>query len=130
MIIDRHYTQNAPQGLLDFDKETNRLRIVTLTSIVQRVENWYADNLERLKSQWPTISIRSYESTDPVLGKVTIEAESDRVAAYVTFWNKGGVDAERMDLPEKRISVIDDRAVSPSEDIDLLLDSYFLQLAG
>lgn len=98
--------------------------------IVQRVENWYAENLGRLKSQWSTISIRCHESTDPVCGKVTIEAESDRIAAFVTFWNKGDVDAERMDLPEKRISIIDDRAVSPSEDIDLLLDSYFRQFAG
>src|SRR5215471_18430985 len=40
--------------------------------IVQRVENWYAENLNHLKSQWQTISIRSYESTDPVLGKVKI----------------------------------------------------------
>ena len=99
-------------------------------SIVQRIENWYAENLDHLKLQWRTISIRSYESTDPVRGKVTIEAESDRIAAFVTFWNKGDVDAERMDLSEKRISVIDDRAVSSSEDIGLLLDSYFRQLAG
>jgi hypothetical protein len=94
-------------------------------SIVQTVENWYAENLDRLKTQWPTISIRSYESTDPLRGKVTIEARSDRIAAYVTFWNKGDVDAERMDLPEKRISVIDDRPLSLSDDVGLLLDSYF-----
>lgn len=98
--------------------------------IVQRVENWYAENLDGLTSQWSTISIRSWETTDAVRGKVTIEAKSDRIAAYVTFWNKGDVDAERMDLPEKRISIIDDRAVSPSEDIELLLDSYFRQFAG
>ena len=96
--------------------------------IVQTVENWYAENLDRLKTQWHTISIRSYEPTDPVRGKVTIEAESNRIAAFVTFWNKGDVDAERMDLPEKRISVVDDRAISLSEDISLLLDSYFRQL--
>src|SRR5215469_9896519 len=82
--------------------------------IVQRVENWCAENLNHLKSQWRTISIRSYESSYAVRGKVTIEAGSDRIAAYVTFWNKGDVDAGRMDLPEKRISIIDDRAVSKS----------------
>jgi hypothetical protein len=36
----------------------------------------------------------------------------------------------RLDLPEKRESVIDDRMTTASEDIDLLLDSYFRQLAG
>ena len=95
---------------------------------VQTVENWYAENLDRLRAQWHTISIRFYEPTDPVRGKVTIRADSDRIAAFVTFWDKGDVDAERMDLPEKTISVIDDRAVSLSEDIGLLLDSYFRQL--
>ena len=96
--------------------------------IVQTVESWYAENLDRLKTEWPTIRIRCNEPTDPVRGKVTIEAESDRVAAFVKFWNKGDVDVERMDLPVKRITVIDDRSLSPSEDICLLLDSYFRQI--
>lgn len=97
-------------------------------TIVQAVETWYGENLDRLTTQWRTISIRSYESTDPVCGKVTIEAESGVMTAYVTFWNKGDVNPERLDLPEKRVSVIEDRVVSPSEDIGLLLDAYFRQL--
>src|SRR5215469_8886486 len=101
-----------------------------MRTIVQTVEQWYEANLDRLRPVWREVSIRSYEPADPVQGKVTIEAESDRIAAYVTFWNKGDVDAERMDLPEKRISVIDDRHLLPSENVGLLLDSYFRQLAG
>src|SRR5436853_3627516 len=97
-------------------------------TIVQKVEKWYAENLDCLKTQWRTISIRSYESGNPVHGKITVEAESDIIAGSVSFWNKGDVDAERLDLPEKRISVIDDRTLSPAEDIGQLLDSYFRQL--
>lgn len=99
-------------------------------TIVQTVEQWYEANLDCLRAVWRELSIRSHEPADPVLGKVNIEAESDRVLASITFWNKGDVDAERMDLPEKRISIIDDRHLAPSEDVGLLLDSYFRQLAG
>jgi hypothetical protein len=97
-------------------------------TIVQAVERWYEANLDRLRPMWRDISIRSYKAADPVHGKVEIRAESDLIAASVTFWNKGDVDAERLDMPEKRISVIDDRRLSPSENVGLLLDSYFQQL--
>jgi hypothetical protein len=100
-----------------------------MNTIVERVEKWYGEHVDRLKSEWPTIRIQSLESADPIHGKVTIEAESASVAAMVTFWNKGEVTVLRLDLPAKKDSVVDDRAVSASEDIAVLLESYFRQLA-
>jgi len=98
-------------------------------TIVQTVERWYDANLDHLRPNWRDTSIRSYEPADPVHGKVEIRAESDRILASVTFWNKGDVCVLRLDLPEKRESVLDDRMTAASEDIVLLLDSYFRQLA-
>ena len=100
-----------------------------MSTIVQSVEKWYEANLGHLRTDWRVISIRSYEPADPVHGKVEIRVESDLIAAGVTFWNKGDLCAFRLDLPEKRDSIIDDRTISPSENIDRLLDSYFRQLA-
>jgi hypothetical protein len=36
----------------------------------------------------------------------------------------------RLDLPAKHDSVIDDRKLSPTEDVGHLLDSYFRELAS
>jgi hypothetical protein len=99
-------------------------------TIVEHVENWYGKHFDRLKTQWATISIRSHKSPDLAHGKVEIRAQSASVAASVTFWNKGDVTVLRLDLPAKLDSVIDDRKLSPSEDVGLLLDSYFRQLAS
>jgi hypothetical protein len=99
-------------------------------TIVQTVERWYEGNLERLRHNWREFSIRSNEAADPVHGQVEIRVESDSLAASLAFWNKGDVCVLRSDLPEKRDSVIDDRLTSPSESIDLLLDSYFERLAA
>jgi hypothetical protein len=48
----------------------------------------------------------------------------------ITFWNKGDVTVLRLDLPAKTDSVVDDRALAESEDVALLLDSYFQQIAA
>ena len=101
-----------------------------MPTIVEDVENWYRKHLDRLKTQWAATSIRSYKSPDPIHGKVEIRAESASVAASVTFWNSGDVTVLRLDLPAKRESAIDDRKLSPTEDVELLLDSYFRQLAA
>jgi hypothetical protein len=100
-----------------------------MNTIVETVETWYGRSVDRLKAEWPTISIRSLEAADPIRGKVTIEAESTSVAASVTFWNKGDVTVLRLDLPAKKDVVVDDRTLSASEDVAVLLDSYFRQLA-
>jgi hypothetical protein len=99
-------------------------------TIVEHVENWYEKHLDRLKTQWAATSIRSNNSPHSILGKVEIRAESESVAASVTFWNSGNVTVLRLDLPAKRDSVIDDRKLSPVEDVEFLLDSYFRQLAS
>ena len=101
-----------------------------MPTIVEHVEDWYGKHLDRLKTQWAATSIRSFESPDPVHGKVEIRAESASVAASVTFWNSGNVTVLRLDLPAKRDSVIDDRKLSNTEDVRLLLDSYFRRLAS
>jgi hypothetical protein len=98
-------------------------------TIVEHVEDWYGKHVEGLKTQWTATSIRSLNFRDPVQGKVEIRAESATVAASVTFWNSGNVTVLRLDVPAKRDSVIDDRKLSAAEDIGLLLDSYFRQLA-
>ena len=99
-------------------------------TIVQTVESWYEANLERLKPDWQKVSISSYEATDPVRGKVEIRAGSESLLASITFWNKRDVCVICLKLPPKTDpSVIDDRVISPSENLDLLLESYFEQLA-
>ena len=99
-----------------------------MPTIGEQVEDWYGKQRNRLKTQWAATSIRSFKSPDPIHGKVEIRAESPSVAASVTFWNSGNVTVLRLDLPAKRDSVIDDRKLSPTEDVGLLLDSYFRQL--
>lgn len=101
-----------------------------MPTIVEHVESWYGRHLDRLKTEWATTSIQSYESSDPSCGKVEIRAESASIAATVTLWNSGNVTVLRLDLPTKRDSVIDDRKLSLAEDIELLLDSYFRQIAS
>jgi len=97
-------------------------------TIAEHVEDWYGKHRDRLKTQWAGTIIRSFKSPDPIHGKVEIRAESPSVAASVTFWNSGNVTVLRLDLPAKGDSVIDDRKLSPTEDVGLLLDSYFRQL--
>ena len=99
-----------------------------MPTIAEHAEDWYGKHRDRLKTQWAATSIQSFKSPDPILGKVEIRAESPSVAASVTFWNSGNVTVLRLDLPAKRDSVIDDRKLSPTEDVGLLLDSYFRQL--
>ena len=97
-----------------------------MPTIVEHVEDWYGTPLDHLKTQWAATSIRSFQSPDAIHGKVEISAESASVAASVTFWNSGNVPVLRLDLPAKRASVIDDRKLSPTEDVGLLLDSFLL----
>lgn len=99
-------------------------------TIVEHVEDWYEKHLDRLSSEWASTSIRSFKSPDPVHGKVEIRAKSPSVAASVMFWNSGNVTVLRLDLPDKHDSVVDDRKLSRTEDVGLLLDSYFQHLAS
>jgi len=113
--------------------QATRIRIPSYNSavptIVQSVENWYGSNVDRLKTEWEALSIRSQASADLVHGKVEIRADSSSVTASITLWNTGSVTVLRIDSPAKRESVVDDRKISASEDVGLLLDSYFRQLA-
>lgn len=101
-----------------------------MPTIVEHVEGWYEKHVDRLKTQWAATSIRSFKSPDPIQGKVEIRAESESVAASLTFWNSGNVTVLRLDLPSKGDSVVDDRKLSPAEDIGIVLDSYFRQLTS
>jgi hypothetical protein len=119
-VKNRHFTHNGRTASYNS----------AVATIVERVESWYGKHLDYLKTQWAALTIRSQEPADPVHGKVEIRAESSTVTASVTFWNKGDVAVIRLDLPQTRDSVMDDRKLSPSEDIGLLLDSYFRALAS
>lgn len=101
-----------------------------MPTIVEQAEDWYGKHIDHLKAEWTAASIRSFKSLDPIHGKVEIRAESASVVASVTFWNSCNVAVLRLDLPSKRDSVVDDRKLSPTEDVGLLLDSYFRQLAS
>jgi hypothetical protein len=93
------------------------------------LKDWYGKHLDCLNAQWAATSLRSFKSPDPIHGKVEIRAESESVAASITFWNSGNVTVLSLELPAHRNSVIDDRQLSIAEDIGLLLDSYFRQLS-
>lgn len=99
-------------------------------NIVEQVEYWYGKHVDRLGTEWAATSIRSLKSSDPIDGKVNIRAVTPSVVASVTFWNSGNVEMLRLDLPNKGDSVLDDRKLLPTEDVGLLLDYYFRQLAS
>ena len=101
-----------------------------MNTIVERVTKWYEDHVDQLSAHWSMARIKSLESAHPVRGKVVIEVESATTVAMITFWNKGDVTVLRLDLPAKTDSVVDDRALAESEDVALLLDSYFQQTAA
>jgi hypothetical protein len=102
-----------------------------LTTIVEQVAQWYAEHVDQLSAAWSRIEIGSHEPADRVRGKVLIEISSATTVATVTLWNKGEVEVIRLDLPAKGDPlVVDDRKLSAEEDVTLLLDTHFRQLAA
>jgi hypothetical protein len=101
-----------------------------MKTFVQQVEQWYAVHAEELAAHWACRLLVS-EAEDVAQGKVALECESQAQAATITLWHKGDVEVIRLDSPTngKDPIVVDDRRLSPSEDVASLIDSYVKMLS-
>lgn len=92
--------------------------------IISRVEEWYAKNGRRFSQLFDVFNFRLMLVSDNKRGKATIEIDSGSVGASITFWNKGDVTALLVDKRANKEHKLDDRKLSPSDQVGLLLDSY------
>jgi hypothetical protein len=65
---------------------------------------------------------------DEMRGKAAITVETHSTLASVTFWNTGDVEVLTVDKATRRESTLDDRVLTPADNIDSLLNRYFQQI--
>jgi len=65
---------------------------------------------------------------DEMRGKAAITAETHSALASVTFWNTDDVEVLTVDKATRRESTLDDWVLAPVDNIDSLLNRYFLQI--
>lgn len=95
-------------------------------TIVEQVQDWYRDNVERVEPEVKS-AIRS-NLVDPVRGSVTIELETPSVLGTITFWNTGMVAVLGLHKETKKDFILDDRKLNPEENLPALLDRYVHQI--
>jgi hypothetical protein len=98
-------------------------------TIVEQVEEWYLKNHHKLASSFAEVNFRLMESRDPLLGKTVIELGASSSMAAFTFWNKGDVEALALDSA-KQEHILDDRRLTPDDDIHELLDRYLNEFSS
>jgi len=103
---------------------------LTNKTIVHRVDGWFASNCDRLAETFPVVRFRLMNASDIVLGKVIIELDGGSAAAMITFWNKGDVQALLLETTTKQDHTLDDRMLTPLDDIPSLLESYVDRLCA
>ena len=92
---------------------------------VQQVQSWFAGNSTRLSGVFSTVDLKLLNVKDQAHGKATIQVDASSVAASVTFWNKGDVEAIILEKENKKDYSIDDRVLTPDDDVGQLLNRYF-----
>jgi hypothetical protein len=92
--------------------------------IAEEVHSWFAENVLRLAQAFPILRYHAFETTG-IQGKISIQVDGPAVAASVTFWNKGDVEALVLDKATHTNYPMDDRKLQVNEDVNLLLRSYF-----
>jgi hypothetical protein len=65
---------------------------------------------------------------DEVRGKAAIAVETQTTLASVTFWNQGDVEVITVDKATRKESILDDRKLTSSDNIESLLNGYFQQI--
>ncbi len=98
---------------------------MTAKLIVPLVQAWYSQNEQRFSKRLLRSRYSFDAQDDPMRGKIHIGIETPAIIGSVTFWNKGDVDATALHKPSGRLIIIDDRPLTASDDVDVLLDSYF-----
>lgn len=95
---------------------------------VQNVQQWFAENCERLSQSFFEVHLHVAQAADPVRGKIVIQVEGPAVGASITFWNKGDVEAVALDKINNKNHSFDDRVLTGSDDVSSLLESYLERL--
>ncbi len=93
--------------------------------IVPQVQEWYAQNERRFAERLNKSRSSFHAPDDPMRGKIDIGIETPVVIGSVTFWNKGDVTAMALHKPSGRGIIIDDRSLTSSDNVNVLLESYF-----
>jgi|ERR1700732_603627 len=95
---------------------------------VEQVEKWYAAHEERLARKCSVLRINTLTPLDEMRGKAAITVETQTTLASVAFWNQGDVTVLTVDRETRKESILDDRKLTPVDDIESLLDHYFQQI--
>ena len=91
----------------------------------EQVQAWYESHRSALAAEFARTELRVYNAEHSLDGKVCIALEGNQVTATITFWNKGDVEVQRLDLQGNDDPVvIDDRKRSTDESVASLLDGY------
>ena len=98
------------------------------STIVKQVESWFIQNEQRLSTSFPIVQFRLQYAADRMQGKVNIELEGEAAGISITFWNKGDVTALVLEKLNNNDYPIDDRLLTPNDDIPSLLNSYVEKL--
>jgi hypothetical protein len=99
-------------------------------TIVQQVVSWFANNCEQLSESFPIVRFRLTQASDEIQGKVIVELDGESAAAMITFWNKGDVQALLLETVSKKEHTLDDRMLTPQDNIPSLLRSYVQRFGG
>jgi len=79
-----------------------------------------------LSKQFGNVSLRS--NIDSEQGGVVIEIEAKTLVASITFWNKGDVEVLVLKKGSQNPIDLDDRVLSPDENVSSLLDGYIREI--
>jgi len=101
---------------------------MTVISIVQQVENWYAARSTSIEQSGIRLFIQSADPLDKTRGKVEIRVETPTALGSVTFWNHGSVTVMTADKRSREEHVLDDRPIQSQEDICSLLEKYLHEI--
>jgi len=99
-------------------------------SIVQQVQDWFAENERTLSEMFPKVRCHIMEETDPVRGKATIQVDGKILGGSITFWNKRDVEAMALDKVSGQNHLFDDRVLGADDDVTTLLQGYLERLTG
>jgi hypothetical protein len=126
MAILRQLTKKRRCNLMTYDPFSAALSC-RMTN-VQQLERWYAAHEEGLAPQCSVLRMNTLVSGDEMCGKGGIDVETQTTLASVTFWNQGDVEVITVNKVTRKESILDDRKLTPADNIESLLNHYFQQI--
>ena len=97
-----------------------------MNNVIAQVAKWHEENVERLSKHFDNMNLRS--TVDSQRGGAVIEIEAKTLVASITFWNKGDVAVLVLQRGSQNPIDLDDRLLSPDENVGSLLDDYIRQI--